>query len=264
MADTAGKIESCILHKCGSRTTVAKQRRRFLIRGQPYYDSTGKVLRWYSSMMDVDEWVIARQDAERRRQSMLTLFAGSDVMLWGVDKYGHVYLQEGGLHWNPVGMIEPAGITPQEQAPRFDFTDKKPEDHDGRERLRLALRTILHGPGSHPIVEHREGQRYFRTMFVAERTASTSSTPSGEETGTKPAVRAALALTFEITDERNQAMLLLENEKLIANEKAANEANELKSRFLANVSKFDNSNTTGGLIQPCRCLTRFVPPYQAL
>jgi hypothetical protein len=60
-------------------------------------------------------------------------------------------------------------------------------------------------------------------MFVAERAPSTP-------------VRAALALTFEITDEKNQAALILENEKLAANEKAANEANELKSRFLANVS----------------------------
>jgi hypothetical protein len=70
-------------------------------------------------------------------------------------------------------------------------------------------------------------------MFVAERA---SSTPVDADGTTRPAVRAALALTFEITDEKNQAALILENEKLAANEKAANEANDLKSRFLANVS----------------------------
>jgi PAS domain S-box-containing protein len=205
----------------------------FLIRAQPYKNAAGQILRWYTSMMDIDEWVMARQEAERRRQSILTLFSNSDVMLWGVDKSGHVYLQEGGLHWNPVAVDEPSRAKMQTKYPQIESRSTELNDDSERGKLRSALRIILYGSGSSPIVEHQEGHRYFRTMFVAERA---SSTPTGEDSSKNPAVRAALALTFEITDEKKQALLILENEKLIANEKAANEANDLKSHFLANVS----------------------------
>lgn len=204
----------------------------FLIRGRPYKSATGKTLRWYTSMMDIDEWVTARQEAERRRQSMLALFSNSDLMLWGVDKYGQVYLREGGLNWSPVDIAETSGSVLQGSLAPESFSSRPSHDQE-RGRVRSALEAILYGLGSSPIVEHREGERYFRTMFIAERA---SSTPIDVDGSTKPAVRAALALTTEITDERNQATLILENERLAANEKAANEANDLKGRFLANVS----------------------------
>jgi PAS domain S-box-containing protein len=204
----------------------------FLIRAQPQRDATGRLLRWYTFMMEINEWVMARQEAERKRQSMIALFSNSDIMLWGVDKFGDIYLREGGLHWLPVDLTKPSsssfgclGVSETSSAESTLIRE--------RGRLGSALEAILYGSGSSPIVEHREGDRWFRTMFVAERAPST---PVDEDGIARPAVRAALALTFEITDEKNQAALILENEKLAANEKAANEANELKSRFLANVS----------------------------
>lgn len=203
----------------------------FLIRAQPQCDATGKILRWYTSMMDIDEWVMARQEAERKRQSMIALFSNSDIMLWGVDKYGEVYLREGGLHWLPVDIAKLPGSSAQRLA-TTEASSAESSLSQERGRLGSALEAILYGSGSSPIVEHREDDRWFRTMFVAERGSSTT---VGADGVTRPAVRAALALTFEITDEKNQATLILENEKLAANEKAANEANELKSRFLANV-----------------------------
>jgi PAS domain S-box-containing protein len=205
----------------------------FLIRAQPQRDATGKILRWYTSMMDIDEWVMARQEAERKRQSMIALFSNSDVMLWGVDKYGEVYLREGGLHWLPVDLAKPSSTSFEEKMGVSETYSAESTPSQERGRLGSALEAILYGSGSSSVVEHREGNRWFRTMFVAERA---SSTPVDADGTTRPAVRAALALTFEITDEKNQAALILENEKLAANEKAANEANDLKSRFLANVS----------------------------
>lgn len=46
-------------------------------------------------MMDIDEWVMARQEAERKRQSMIAFFSNSNIMLWVVDKCGEFYLREG-------------------------------------------------------------------------------------------------------------------------------------------------------------------------
>ncbi|KAJ4992878.1 Two-component system protein A 2 [Stagonosporopsis vannaccii] len=205
----------------------------FLIRAQPYKDPNGQILRWYTSMMDIDEWVIARQEAERRRQSIITLFSNSEVMLWGVDILGQVYLQEGGLDWTPVNIAGPRGVNPQDWARQASLGQTGHDTNDDKGKLRSALENTLYGAGSNSVVEHKEGNRYFRTMFVAERTTSTQIV--GDK-ASRSSVQAALALTFEITDERRQATLLLENEKLMANEKAAQEANELKGRFLANMS----------------------------
>ncbi|KAF3035686.1 hypothetical protein E8E12_005469 [Didymella heteroderae] len=144
----------------------------FLIRAQPQRDSMGNILRWYTSMMDIDEWVMARQEAERKRQSMIALFSNSDIMLWGVDQYGHVYLKEGGLHWLPVDIAHSSSPSVEHLAgPGTSAADSTLSQ--GRGRLGSALEAILYGSGSSPVVEHREGERYFRTLFVAERASST-------------------------------------------------------------------------------------------
>lgn len=141
---------------------------------------------------------------------MIALFSNSDIMLWGVDKFGEIYLQEGGLHWLPVDLAKPSsssfGRLGVSEISSAEFTL-----YQERGRLGSALEAILYGSRSSPIVEHREGDRWFRTMFVAERA---SSTPVDGDGIARPAVRAALALTFE------------------TNERAANEANELKAGSL--------------------------------
>jgi hypothetical protein len=57
-------------------------------------------------------------------------------------------------------------------------------------------------------------------------------------------VQAALALTFDITEEKARSVLLTENKRLVAKEKAALDASNLKSRFLANVSHALNGSAT--------------------
>jgi PAS domain S-box-containing protein len=190
----------------------------FLIRVQPYKNASGKVLRWYASMMDINEWVMARLEADRRRQVMLKLFSQTDVMLWGIDAQYHMYICEGRLNWDP-SVIEK--LSKQDSS---DQSAELSEPRDlGRKQLVLTVQAVLRGDEFNPIVEHWEGDRYFRTQFVAER-----ATPGG-------GVQAALALTFDITDERARTTLQLENQRLLNNEKAAVEAAKLKSSFLANV-----------------------------
>jgi PAS domain S-box-containing protein len=191
----------------------------FLIRVQPYKNASGKVLRWYASMMDINEWVMARLEADRRRQVMLTLFSQTDVMLWGIDRQNHMYICEGRLDWDP-------SIIEKLSQPNYLGQHANLASHDpSRDELVSTVRAVLQGDKFNPIVEHWEGDRYFRTQFVAERAAHGGS------------VQAALALTFDITDERARTTLQVENQRLVNNEKAALDAAKLKSSFLANVSQ---------------------------
>jgi hypothetical protein len=129
-------------------------------------------------------------------------------------------LCEGRLEWDPAVVIESfVGEGKHGDAARVVGT----RDDENRRKMILALRSVLDGEASNPIVEHWEGDRYFRTRFVAERAASGRG------------IEAALALTFDITDEKARSSLQIENQRLLNNEKVALEANKLKGGFLANV-----------------------------
>jgi PAS domain S-box-containing protein len=217
----------------------------FLIRAEPYKDSSGAVLRWYASMMDINEWVIGRLEADRRRQSILTLFSQTDVMLWGIDTENHLHICEGRLDWNPSRIVALLSerATRRQNAPASGVSDVT----DGDELI-STVEAVLQGRDFRPIVEHWEGDRYFRTRFVVER-----ATNSGN-------VQAAIALTFDITVERARTALLVENQRLLNNEKVALDANNLKGRFLANVcSSFTMCSSSYSNF--VRCHTRFVHQY---
>ncbi|KAI8934177.1 hypothetical protein NX059_008927 [Plenodomus lindquistii] len=203
----------------------------FLIRAEPYRDGRGKVLRWYASMMDIHEWVVARLKADIRRQSIITLFAQTDVMLWGIDKSNQMYICEGRLKWDPSRVVKLLEHAMREQQAQQAETDETPH-RNADQQLVHTIQGVLQGNSSSSIVEHWEENRYFRTRFVAEHV------PPGIDgrTTSEDVVQAALALTFDITEEKARSVLLTENKQLIAKEKAALDASNLKSRFLANMS----------------------------
>lgn len=215
----------------------------FLIRAQPFCNAQGEIIRWYASMMDINEWVNARLEADRRRQSILTLFSQTDVMLWGIDPTHHMYICEGRLGWNPAKLEQL--LTGRANKESTD-QNKLPEDKCSEELLETVL-AVLQGREFQPIVEHWEGDRYYRTRFIAERTSSVGG------------ARSALALTFDVTDERARATLRSENERLVSNEKVALDSNKLKSRFLANVSSC--LSFTWPVSNVFRCLMRSGPQF---
>ena len=228
----------------------------FLIRAKPYKDASGMVLRWYASMMDIDQWVIARLLADRRRQSILTLFSQTDVMLWEIDKENHMYIWEGRLNWDPTRIVKLLERTLRGQIAHTDDTNGH-TDLKKDEQLVHAIQTVLQGCAFSPVVEHWEGNRYFRTRFVAERCALSH----GGTTDRDDIVEAVVALTFDITEEKARSTLQMENKRLIIKEQAALDATNLKSRFLANVSVLSQHihiYQRGS----SRCHTRFVPRYQ--
>ncbi|KAJ4362827.1 hypothetical protein N0V95_001201 [Ascochyta clinopodiicola] len=201
----------------------------FLVRAQAYKDASGQVVCWYAYMLDMNDIFIARREVERRRHSMLNLISQTDVLLWGVDRSNRLYIREGGLKWNPPGIPQPFLSTAHQESAQMD---QSLEDSDKREREKLIseVQAVLLGHEFNSVVEHTEGDRYFRTIFVAERTAR------GTATDEDCVTEAALALTFETTDQIVQSALRMENERLALNEKAASDASVLKSRFLANMS----------------------------
>lgn len=203
----------------------------FLIRAEPYRDGNGNVVRWYASMMDIHEWVVARLKADIRRQSIITLFAQTDVMLWGIDKSNQMYICEGRLKWDPSRVVNLLEHALHEQKVQ-QVEASEATDRNADQELVHTIQGVLQGRDFSPIVEHWEDDRYFRTRFVAEHV------PPGIDgsTTSEDVVQAALALTFDITEEKARSVLLTENKQLVAKEKAALDASNLKSRFLANVS----------------------------
>jgi PAS domain S-box-containing protein len=203
----------------------------FLIRAQPLMDALGNVLRWYASMVDIDQLVVARLQVGRRQQSILTLFSQTDVMLWEIDKTNRMYICEGQLNWDPSRIVGLLMHNLEGQTAHMDDW-KGDTDYQTDDKLVRTIRTVLQGRAFNPVVEHWEGDRYFRTRFVAER-GPISEGLRKEEHGI---VEAAVALTFDITEEKARSTLQKENKRLITNEQTALEATKLKSRFLANVS----------------------------
>ncbi|KZM22224.1 uncharacterized protein EKO05_0002068 [Ascochyta rabiei] len=201
----------------------------FLVRAQVYKDASGQVVCWYAYMLDMNDVFIARREEERRQHSMLTLISQTDVLLWGVDRSNRPYICEGGLNWNPPGIPNPLLSTARQETTQIDLGLKTSRKRE-QEKLVSGVQAVLLGREFASVIEHTEGDRYFRTIFVAERTAQ------GTATDEDCVTEAALALTFETTDQVVQSGLRLENERLALNEKAASDASALKSRFLANTS----------------------------
>lgn len=163
-------------------------------------------------MLNVNDLVTARIESEMKKESILTVLSHADISLWAVDQRHHMTTLEGQLIWDGDGTTDLASAS-------FIGTD-----------IMEGLQKVLDGQSALEIVEHQNKGRWYRTRFVADAghdstmMDSTSSVPS------------ALGLTIDITDVKARAMLQIENEKLITNEHAAQAANKLKSRFLANVS----------------------------
>jgi PAS domain S-box-containing protein len=202
----------------------------FSIRAQAYKNASGQVICWYASMMDVNDGVKARREADQRRDSILRLISQTGVLLWGVTRSNRSYIREGGLDWDPPKISEYLQPTAGQENAHL-AQDSGMSNQQEHEELVSVVQAILLGHKFKPVVEHAEGERHFRTIFIAEH--STSATATGNDVTTE----AALALTFDITDQFVQSALRLENERLAFDEKAASEASAMKSRFLANVSR---------------------------
>lgn len=184
----------------------------FLICGQPLKDEQGTIIKWFCSMLNVNDLVTARIESEMKKESILTVLSHADISLWAVDQQHRITPLEGQLIWDSAGPTDYARASGIGSA------------------VMEALQKVLDGNSSLEIVEHQNGGRWYRTRFVADAGHDSTMIDSSSS------VQSALGLTIDITDVKVRAMLQMENERLITNEHAAQAANKLKSRFLANVS----------------------------
>ena len=88
------------------------------------------------------------------------------------------------------------------------------------------IQRILRGQSDMEVLEHSLEQRWFRTRIIF----------SGSAESGHPIIRGVVGVSIDVTDLKVRATLEIEKTQLLANEHAANEANQLKSQFLANMS----------------------------
>lgn len=195
--------------------------RYFLVRAQPFLDEAGKLLRWYTTMLDVHDSVLDKKEREQRRRSMFNLLSQADVSLWGVNKAHEIYVRAGALCWDPYQ-------DPHDMGSARLPGDGSLRDYVAEEDVKGALQTTLDGELTPKTLEHQVGDRWYRTRIIAELEQNI------DRKNSEPVVQAALGLTIDITDVRVRTSLEIENERLLTS--AAKEASRLKSQFLANVS----------------------------
>lgn len=198
-----------------------------LVRVESTREEFGAIHYWYGSMMDVDSLLRERQESESRRNSILALVSNTNLCLWAVREDDTLALQEGSLQWNPVTARQ--------------LVQERKKDADESEALVRAvtnsldavfekMREVLDGKFKTYTLDHREDGRWYRSTLVADRSNY------GDNNDKAGSAQAVLGLTIDVTDVRARAELEMENETLTLKERAATEASQLKSRFVANVS----------------------------
>ncbi|KAI6714863.1 hypothetical protein PZA11_007741 [Diplocarpon coronariae] len=207
-------------------------------RACPLQNDDGKILKWYGTTTDVHDLVMARIEAARNKLQMLTVLAHAEVNLFAIDKNRVITMAEGGMHWDSEADIYDVG---------------KKATLIGLDAIEVARQTQAGGvPGYEQNVldvlsgkvgvaqsEDAIGKKYFRTRIVADLEHNAA------DGGMNPEIKGLLGLTIDVTDMRARTALELDNKKLVLEEQAAKESNQMKSQFLANMSHEMRTPTAG-------------------
>jgi len=220
-----------VRHHENSWTWEARYRKKngeycwFLVRVESSRKECGSVNYWYGSMMDVDTLLRTRQESENRKNSIMALISHTDVRLWGLNKDRSLLLQEGSLSWNPMTALS-------KQSRREDsegFNAVTSGASTSFDHVSDTVKDILAGKLTTRTLKHKQDDRWYRSTLIADLQGHIPSQSSSQAT------QAVLGLTIDITDVMARTELEVQNEALVAKERAAKEASELKSRFVANV-----------------------------
>ncbi|KAF8424493.1 hypothetical protein EV426DRAFT_547935, partial [Tirmania nivea] len=205
------------------------QYRWMLARGLPLRDpDMNRILKWFGTCTDINELVQARLDAKRAREQLTNVMAHAALTLWTIDKDLKVSMIEGDQIW-----AKNAGTA------QSSFIGKNIYDIVSREdnlEFYAPLEGILNGTiTEEKNAEYNMNGRCLRTTYVPIKGQEDSSGNFNEDL-----VTGVIGICVDITDRVNTLQELAERERenqiLMANERAANEASKLKSVFLASMS----------------------------
>jgi hypothetical protein len=199
--------------------------RWFLVRIESSREKLGNVNYWYGSIMDVDSLLRTKQDSENRRKSIMAVVSHADVRLWGVKRDHSLLLQEGSLSWDPMAALSRQSRREDSGRVNATISDIATSTH----RISGKIKEILDGKMTTCNLEHKDEDRWYRSTLIADLEGHIPHQSSSQS------VQAVLGLTMDITDLMARAELQVQNEALIEKERAAKEASQLKSRFVANV-----------------------------
>lgn len=194
-----------------------------VIRATSSRDESGRITSWYASMMDIDELLRSRQEAEYWRGSIMTLAANADVCLWGLTADGTLFIKEGSLSWDPTVVL---GNRSEEEA-FVQIPEDHPQVSSSINSVEGAVKAVSGGRLAALRLEHTNSDRWYQSTLVVDYCHHTN---RGSDKN-----RPVLGLTIDTTDARARAKLETENASLVNKEKVAKGASESKSRFLANV-----------------------------
>ena len=199
-----------------------------LARGLPLRDSTtNQILKWFGTCTDIDDLVQARLDAKRTREQLTNVMTHAALTVWTIDRDFKVSMIDGDQVW-----AKNAGT------PQSNFIGESIYSIISKEEnpcFYAPLEGILDGTiTGESNAEYNMNGRCLRTTFVPIK---------GQDHNGKhdeAVVTGVIGVSVDITDKVNALHELAEREKenqiLMANERAANEASKLKSVFLASMS----------------------------
>lgn len=204
------------------------QYRWMLGRGLPLRDpATNQILKWFGTCTDIDELVEARLDTKRTREQLTNVMAHAALTVWTIDRDFKVCMIDGDQVW-----AKNAG-TPQSSfiGESIYSIISKEENPNFYAPLEGILNGTITGEDN---AEYNMNGRCLRTTFVPIKGQDCHG--NRDET----VVTGVIGVCVDITDKVKALHELAEREKenqiLMTNERAANEACKLKSIFLASMS----------------------------
>lgn len=202
--------------------------RWMLGRALPFFDDDGRIIKWFGTCTDIDDLVMARQEARKTREQLQQVIETAKIILWASNRENALVLLEGDLKWKKE--VDKKDLLGQNIYDIFNLSG------GDIERWRKPMQEILNGKQQDEVVERYMAEdRYYRTRLVPLLAASRTAGVEGHAY-----VDGVIGVSMDVTELREREDQLREqekeNERLLANAAAAKEASRMKSQFLANMS----------------------------
>lgn len=210
--------------------------RWMLGRALPFYDDSGRIIKWIGTCTDIHDLVLARQEARRTREQLQQVIQHAKILLWAVNRDNKLVLLEGD-DGDTKDDDKFGGGGNRDEMLGQDIYDVFQIPALDRERWREPIQEILEGKHQTEIVMGRyiSETRFYRTRLVPLLSTSRTAGVDG-----KAFVDGVIGVSMDVTELREREEQLREQEKensrLLANAAAAKEASRMKSNFLACMS----------------------------